>query len=97
VRVYLTSDQIKRATKADERGLNLGYRVLAVNEVWGWEETAHIFREMIGVLMLDKLKATPPSKLKMDKMTHEQQVAFIADYCDRLHIDVSSSSSSSSR
>jgi hypothetical protein len=91
VRVYLTSEQLRRATETDETGFNMGYRLLAVNELWGWEETSPIFRRMIAMLMLDKLRATAPSKLGLDAMTREEQVAFIAAYCRRLdpEMDVS--------
>jgi len=91
VRVCLTSEQLQRATEPDETGYNMGYRLLTIDELWGWEEVSPIFRRIIATLMLDKLRATPPSKLGLDKMTYDEQVAFIAEYCRRLdpEMDVS--------
>lgn len=65
-----------------ERAIQFGYQIMAVNEAWCWDETAPIFRQMMGNLMVDKFLATKFSKMNMDQMSDEERDAFTQEFFD---------------
>ena len=72
-----------------ELALKYGYQLRGIHEVWGWTETAPIFKEMIADLLIEKLCASPLDKLVMLNMDDDERSNFIRNYCYKLGLDVS--------
>ena len=74
------------------RGLVLGRDCLHISRHDRSVVAKRSYNQIIfsGHLMIDKLRASPLSKLGMDQMSHAERVAFIAAFCTHLNIPVRS-------